>query len=145
VDIYTFVATLSLSLQIAVLALLLAGYFQKRKGKFRRHGFLMLAAVVVHLIVILAVMVPSLVIGLIPFIVEQPTEPVRLLSIAHAATGTIAAVLGVWIVGSWRLRTSLQFCSPKRRFMLATIAVWTVALALGIVMYFVFYWQLLFV
>jgi hypothetical protein len=57
--------------------------------------------------------------------------------------GIIVAVLGVWIVTSWRLRTSLQYCSPKKKLMLLTLTSWLIALLLGILLYLHFYTTIL--
>ncbi len=143
-DTYLLIATVSLFFQIAVLALLSAAYMQKKKGKFRLHGLLMLLSVLIHLGIVFTVMVPAFVVGLIPSIVKKPSDPIGLLSAVHAGTGTAAAILGLWIVGTWRLRTSLQYCAPRRRYMMATLVIWIFTLCLGFVMYFVFNWQLLF-
>lgn len=48
-DPYALVATASLAIQVIVLFLLLNGYMLKRRGVFRRHGFIMTLAVFLHL------------------------------------------------------------------------------------------------
>ena len=104
----------------------------------------MFAALVVHLTIILYVMVPAFVEALVPITIEKPTSAVGLLSPIHAAMGSVAAGLAVWIMGAWRFRRSTQFCAPKKRVMYATLVVWLVSLALGILLYFVLNWQVLF-
>ena len=107
---YFLVATVSLALQIGVIALLMIGFEFKLRLRFRLHGSFMLTAVVVHLITIGVVMIPAF----IAIITEK--SPILISSFApfHAVFGTITAVLGVWIVGSWRLRRSTKFCAPKK-------------------------------
>ena len=141
---YLFVATVSLVFQLAVLGLLLTGFELKRKTRFRHHGLVMLVALVAHLTVILAVMVPSFVLALVPITLENPTSVIGVLAPIHAAAGSIAAVLGVWVVGSWRLRRSLEFCAPKRKVMRATFIMWLVSLSLGVLFYLVLNWTFLF-
>jgi hypothetical protein len=133
-----------LVIQLVVLALLLVGYELKLKMRFRLHGFFMLIALIAHITIILAIMVPSFVIALVPITFQNPASILGILSPIHAATGTIAAILGVWIVGSWRLRRSTEYCMPKRKLMRATFIVWLITLTLGVLLYFVLNWQFLF-
>jgi uncharacterized membrane protein YozB (DUF420 family) len=137
---YLFIATVSLAFQLGVLALLIVGYGFKRRLRFRLHGFFMLAAVMLHLITIGVIMVPSFV----AIIFEKLAISIGLLALFHAAAGTATAILGVWIVGGWRLRQSTKFCAPKRKFMRATFILWLTALSLGVIFYFVLNWSLLF-
>jgi hypothetical protein len=58
---YFVIPTIALLIQIAVLALLTYGYWLFRRLMFKRHGKIMAWAAVLHLIVIFAIMVPSLV------------------------------------------------------------------------------------
>ena len=137
---YLFVATVSLVYQIVVLALLLVGFRFKRRLSFRMHGLTMLAAVALHLIIIGVVMLPSFV----ALIFEKHAILIGLFAPFHAAAGTATAILGVWIVGSWRLRQSTKFCAPKRKFMRTTFILWLVTLPLGVIFYFVLNWSFLF-
>jgi uncharacterized membrane protein YozB (DUF420 family) len=136
-DIYLLFATLSFLTQVIVLVLLITSYMFKRKQKFRRHGILMLTAVILHASMILTIMVPSF--NVIAFTTTGFPMTTVLTAIVHATFGTTTLVLGVWIVGSWRLRTSLQFCSPKKKFMRATFILWVTAITIGIILYFALY------
>jgi len=140
---YLFVATVSLALELVVLALIIVAFGLKRQS-FRKHGFTMLAALVVHLINIGAVMVPSFIVGLVPIVMEKPTSLIGLFSPIHAAIGTVTVILGIWIVGTWRLRQSTKFCAPKKKLMLATFILWLISLFLGIIFYFILNWSSLF-
>jgi hypothetical protein len=137
---YLFVATVSLAFQLVVLALLIVGFGFKRRLRFRLHGFFMLVAVALHLIIIGVIMVPSFV----AIILEKHAISIGLLAPFHAVAGTATAILGVWIVGGWRLRQSTKFCAPKRKFMRATFILWLVTLSLGVIFYFVLNWSFLF-
>jgi uncharacterized membrane protein YozB (DUF420 family) len=143
-DYYLLVSTLSLIFQITVFILLLEGYILKKQQRFRLHGIFMLLSVVLHLVVILALMVPSFVLGVIPLITTQSFDANTILGPVHAATGTAAVVLGVWIVASWRLRQSNEFCAPKKKWMRITLAVWLTALVAGFLFYLSLFGQLLF-
>jgi len=138
-DIYQLIATISLSLQIAVLVLLVGGYKLKRMKKFRQHGIAMLTAVVLHTITILAVMIPSF------RAIISEEFPVIILAVTslHGIIGIMTEFLGVFIVASWRLRTSLQYCQPKKKLMRLTLILWLTALFIGILVYLHFYTTLL--
>lgn len=140
---YQLVATSTLIFQIVVLVLLIGGYWLKRVKKFRQHGITMLTAVVLHIIMILTIMLPSFVLAIIPHILADKSAVLTIVAPLHGIMGITAAVLGVWIVASWRLRTSLRYCTPKRKLMLLTLILWLIALLLGILLYLHFYTTIL--
>jgi uncharacterized membrane protein YozB (DUF420 family) len=134
-DIYTLIATANLVLQIAILILLFGSVWLKTKKRFRQHGITMLTAVVLHTIAIFAIMIRSfsaIISGDFPLAVSTITA-------VHGILGILAEVLGVWIVASWRLRTSLRYCAPKKNLMLLTLTLWLTALILGVLIYLHFY------
>jgi uncharacterized membrane protein YozB (DUF420 family) len=137
---YLFIATVSLAFQLGVLALLLVGFRFKQRLRFRLHGIFMLTAVTLHLIIIGAIMVPSFV----AIYLEKPAISISLFAPFHAAAGMATAILGIWIVGGWRLRQTTKFCAPKRKFMRATFILWLVTLSLGVIFYFILNWSYLF-
>ena len=143
-DYYLLVATLSLIFQIAVFVLLLEGYILRKQRRFRLHGIFMLLSVVLHLVMILVIMVPSFVLGIIPLIVTHAFDATTILGAVHVAMGTFGVVLGVWIVVGWRLRQSLEFCVPKKKWMRLTLGVWLTSLVAGFLLYLSLSWQLLF-
>jgi uncharacterized membrane protein YozB (DUF420 family) len=140
-DFYLLVSTMTLVIQLIVFVLLIAGYTLKRRKSFRRHGFLMVSAVFLHLISVLIIMVPSF--EVIAFTVTGLSGTVVALSIVHGVFGLTALVLGIWISASWRFRQGLQYCAPKKRLMLVTFAVWTIAILFGIMLYFILYMPLM--
>ena len=140
-NLYFLLGTVSLFFQVAVLGLLLFSFNLKQRSSFRAHGLTMTAALSVHLLIILAIMAPSLLFGLAPKIAANPASPASLLAPLHAATGAAAAILALWIVGSWRLRQTTQFCAPKKNIMKYTLILWVITLILGIALYFVLYWK----
>jgi hypothetical protein len=145
-DYYQLVATISLAVQIVVLVLLLGSYSLKRMKRYRQHGITMLTAVILHIIVILTVMLPSLVLGVIPLILANTSLVVTIVAPIHGIMGIIVAVLGVWIVASWRLRASLDYCGfnvLKKKLMLLTLTLWLIVLFLGILLYLHFYTTIL--
>lgn len=137
---YTLIATASLVVEIVVLALVLYGYFLKRRQNFRRHGITMTSAVVLHTITIFVIMIPSFVLALVPeFIVPKPLELISIIALIHGITGILAISLGVWLVTSWHFRKDLSTCFKKKLFMRVTITVWITSLVLGIFIYLFFY------
>jgi uncharacterized membrane protein YozB (DUF420 family) len=137
-DYYRLAATITLAVQIVILILLLGGYSLKRMKKFRQHGMTMLVAVVLHIITILAVMLPSLA-TVIPLVHSNTSTVLTIVAPLHGIIGIIAAVLGVWIVTSWRLRAPVQYCAAKKKLMCLTLTLWLIALFLGILLYLHFY------
>ncbi len=143
-DYFFLVGTLTLLLQLAVFFLLVGGVLLKRRQMYREKGFAMFLAVFLHLVTIGVIMVPSFTLGLVPIIAKSPTQTVSMLSLLHVILGGTAAVIGVWIVGTWRFRRSLQYCAPKRRWMKVTFWVWLSSLGSGFVFYLVLFKSLLF-
>jgi uncharacterized membrane protein YozB (DUF420 family) len=139
-DFYLLVATSSLILQLIVLGLLLLGFNFKRKKLYRQHGFLMSAAVLIHLISILVVMVPSF--GAIVFFETGLSTYIVVLSIVHGLLGLSAFILGLWLVAFWRFRQSPQKCFTKKKAMRLTIILWITAIILGAILYFILYMPL---
>jgi uncharacterized membrane protein YozB (DUF420 family) len=143
-DPYALAALGSLIVQIVVLFLLVYGYALKRKTKFRSHGTIMAAAVVIHLITIVAIMIPSLILAIIPqFIVTAPLELISIIGTIHGITGIIAIILGIGLVGTWRFSKDITGCFKRKSIMRITISVWIIALVLGIALYFALYSSLL--
>jgi uncharacterized membrane protein YozB (DUF420 family) len=133
-DYVQIIATVSLSIQIAVLFLLIGGFALKRMKKYRQHGITMTSALALHFTVILTWMIWSL----LAFLSSSSTNLADILTIitlAHASVGITAGLLGVWIVSSWRLRANMQMCFAKKRVMLVTLTLWLIALSLGVILY----------
>jgi|YelNatPaOPRAMG01_1025707.scaffolds.fasta_scaffold49795_2 hypothetical protein len=139
-DIYFAVGTLSLTIQIAIIALLIYGYNLKRKFKFHQHGKIMATAVILHLITIATTMVPAYVLAVIPFyILKAPLMLVSVVGLIHSVAGSTAFALGIWLVAAWGFKKDFNGCFIRKRFMVAIFCVWMVALSLGILLYAIFY------
>jgi hypothetical protein len=112
---------------------------------FKRYGKIMTWAVALHLAVILAIMVPSFVLAVVPeYIIANTSGLISLLSLFHVPLGIAAASFGVWFVLKWR-QQGLAGCSNRRRKMLLTMIMWLVSISLGMLLYALFYWNLLMV
>ncbi|MEM2107694.1 MAG: hypothetical protein QXL10_00205 [Candidatus Bathyarchaeia archaeon] len=132
-DYYQIIATVSLILQVAALCLIFAGLELKRRKMLRQHGLVMLAAVAMHTMLILAWMTPSF-----ASLFTSSTNFADAFVVAilvHAFSGVAADALGVWLVASWRLREDIQACFAKKGVMRITIALWLIALLLGMALY----------
>jgi hypothetical protein len=62
---------------------------------------------------------------------------VTITGIVHGIVGLAALSLGVWLVGAWAYSQSgeTSFCAPKKKLMLNILALWIVALVLGLIYY----------
>ena len=140
-DYYTLVATASLIIQVVVLLILVYSLFLKRQKKFKQHGIIMTVAVVSHLVMIFAIMTPSFLVIVPEFIIRAPLDTTSIVGLIHGVTGTIAAVLGVFLVTAWHFSKDLSGCFKRKIFMRATISVWLISLLLGIILYAIFYGQ----
>ncbi len=98
----------------------------------------MFAAVVLHLITVVAVMGPTF--G--TFFTSPGTivfDATVIMSLMHVALGSIAVVIGIWIVASWHFKTDLKVCFAKKKIMGPTFALWTLSVLLGTIMYVIFW------
>ena len=128
----------NLVLEIIILMVLFAAFALKRKGKFLKHGGMMLVGVVLNILSFVIVMGPAL------FSFGQNglfDHPGRLyfVTLVHAGLGGIALVLGVFLVASWHLQASAQNCVRRKKIMLLTFVLWVLALILGILLYMLLY------
>ena len=129
-------ATASLVLQIIVLVLLIVAVALKNRKKFRQHGILMTTSVVLHIITILTVMYPPL----SSYFSFQNTGSIvidadLIITVLHVAMGLTAVTIGIWLTASWHLKTDLQRCFSNKKLMKPTLAMWVIAILLGIYLY----------
>ena len=135
-DLYTLMRQYNLYLQVLFLAVVFVSYGLQKQKKFRLHGITMLAAVVLHLISVIIVMIPSY-INFLPLIAEGALGAVFIIALVHGIIGILTTVLAVWIVASWRLRQSLKYCAPKKNAMRVTLMLWVLAVILAVLLYVV--------
>ena len=125
--------------QIIAFILILIGLGYKTKGKFRNHGLMMGAAVILHLISFLIAMGPSFLNGFQFFTTDTSLTGVQTMWV-HAVTGAVALALGILLVIAWIVRVSdIKTCIRKKRFMDVTILLWSISLIFGIATYLLFY------
>jgi hypothetical protein len=129
-------STASLGIQIVVLCLLIGAVFLKTHKKYRQHGIVMFSAVVLHIVSILAVMVPSFRAYIGPGVINF-SDLWAIVTLVHVSAGFMTALFGIWLVGSWHLKTDIQRCFKKKRFMDVTLTLWMLSIILGILLYLV--------
>jgi uncharacterized membrane protein YozB (DUF420 family) len=127
-------STISLGIQMVVLALLIGAIFLKSKNKYRQHGIVMFSAVVLHIVSILTVMLPSFGAYVGPGVINF-SDVWAIITLFHVSTGLIAVLFGIWLVGSWHLKTDIKQCFRKKRVMDATLILWILSILLGILLY----------
>ena len=139
-DPYALAATGSLIIQFIVLFLLFYGYSLKRKLKFLQHGKTMAVALVLHLIMIFALMIPSFAYAVLPsYIIPFPLQLISIIGLLHGIAGILVMILGGWLVAAWHFSKEFTGCYKRKLIMRVTIAAWISALILGIVLYLLFY------
>jgi len=129
-------STVSLGIQIVVLCLLIGAIFLKTHKKYRQHGIVMFSAVMLHIVSILAVMVPSFRAYIGPGVINF-SDLWAIVTFIHVSAGFMTALFGIWLVGSWHLKTNIQGCFKKKRFMDVTLILWMLSIVLGILLYLV--------
>ena len=130
------ISTTSFVIELVVLSLLIFGYKLKRENKFRQHGITMTIALLLHLGTIFGWMITSFAAYFFsPNVQVNLANPLILTTFVHVFLGTIAASFGVWLVASWHLQMNVRDCFGRKRIMLTTIAFWSIAITLGVVLY----------
>jgi uncharacterized membrane protein YozB (DUF420 family) len=130
---------INLAFQIMILVILFVTLALWQKHKNFLHGLTMLIAVVLNIASFLVIMLPSLLSMGIP----QLPDVVSLVIFAHATLGVTTMILGLWLVGSWHLQSSVQNCAAKKKVMRLTAVLWLVALLLGVLLYAYLYTSLI--
>jgi len=130
---------INLILQIVMFLIIVIGLVYKKRNKFKIHGGLMGIAVIMHVLSLLAVMLPSFNNNYEYFTTETSTLGVQTTWI-HAIPGAIAMIMGTFLVVAWALRPSnIAACSRRKKLMDITTLLWLVSLTFGIATYLVFY------
>lgn len=132
----------NLVLQVVILSLVFLGLVFRFRGKFLWHAGVMLVVVVLSAVSFFVVMRPSF-LGWVGFLELQPLNRFSLVIVGHVVFGGLAEVAGVWLVGSWRLRSSVEGCVPRKNVMLAAAPLWGCTITLGILLYTLLYTNLL--
>ncbi len=137
-----FVARSNLVLQIVLVALLVASLVFKKRRNYFLHGSTMMIAAILNAFSFILVMGPSL-FDLGQFVVSYPLDRLSMVAMAHGILGAMAEVLAIWVLASWRLRSSTKYCARKRKSMQVTLVLWLIALFSGILFYVLLHTALL--
>jgi uncharacterized membrane protein YozB (DUF420 family) len=130
---------LTLLIQIVSFVLVLGAMAYKVKKKWKIHGFIMGAALVLHFINFLMAMLPSFMLHFSLYATGTSYLFVQTLWI-HAISGGLVLVLGFFIMIPWIPKpSSLKHCFRRKRLMDATVLLWAVSLAFGIATYIALY------
>ena len=130
---------LTLLIQVASFLLVLGAMAYKVKKKWKIHGFIMGAALLLHFINFLMAMLPSFVLHLVFYATGTAYFFVQTLWV-HAISGILVLVLGFFITLIWIPKpSSLKHCFRRKRLMDATVLLWAISLAFGIATYIALY------
>lgn len=138
----TFTADLNLLVQFAMGLALIAGARLARLRRFRAHGRCQATVMLLNLVMISLVMAPSFRTQISPNLHKAGSDLYYALPALHAALGTIAELLGLYVVlvatGAPVVPVRLRFTN-YRPWMRTTLVLWWVVLALGAGIYLVWY------
>ncbi|HZS06700.1 MAG TPA: DUF420 domain-containing protein [Blastocatellia bacterium] len=137
----TFRADLNLVVQIAMGLALLVGRMLARRRQFGAHGICQASVMILNLALIGLIMWPSFQRQVIPQIPAGLKDSYYAVSTLHAALGTIAELLGLYVVlvaGTKILPEGLRFQKYKP-WMYTTLFLWWVVIFVGIGTYYDWY------
>lgn len=137
----TFSADLNLVVQVAMGVALLFGWRLARKGQFQTHKYCQSTVIVLNLVMIALIMAPSLQRQVFSGITMQFRDSYYVITTLHAALGTMAALLGIYIVlsaGTGFLPRSFRL-NRYKPWMRTEIVLWWMVVLIGIGTYIVWY------
>lgn len=130
---------LNLVIQLLMGAALLAGMALARRKHYRAHGICQSSVMLLNLVMIAWIMLPSFREGVVPGIPGDLHRPYYLLPTLHAALGSVAQLLGLFIIlraGTSLLPPWLSFDNYKV-WMRTELALWWVVILFGVATYWV--------
>jgi plastocyanin/uncharacterized membrane protein YozB (DUF420 family) len=137
----TFRADLNLCVQVTMGLALLGGMFLAKRKQFRAHKYCQASVMVLNLAMIFLIMAPSFHKQVQPQLPGGLKEAYYLVPYVHAILGTIAEVLGLYIV----LVAATKLLPKKLRFrrykpwMRTELVLWWVVVLIGVSTYYVWY------
>lgn len=137
----TFRADLNLVVQLAMGVQLLVGMMLARKKKFNAHKYCQASVMLLNLVMIFLIMAPSFHKQVEPQLPGGLGDSYYLVAFIHAALGTIAELLGIYIVlvaATNLLPERLKF-DRWRPWMRTCLALWWVVILFGVGTYYVWY------
>ena len=137
----TFEADVNLVVQLLMAAALVAGVILARQKRYRAHGICQTTVLLLNLLMIGLVMWPSFRRQVNPTLPKLLHKAYYSAPIVHAALGTTAELLGLYIVlvaGTDVLPAWLRFTNWKR-WMRAEFVLWLVVVITGLGTYYAWY------
>lgn len=134
-------ADLNLVVQVSMGLALLVGMLLARRRNFRAHKYVQSSVMILNLVMIFLIMAPSFHRQVQPQVPGGLREAYYLVPYIHATLGTIAEVLGLYIV----LVAATKILPRKLRFkrykpwMRTELALWWLVVLIGISTYYVWY------
>jgi len=116
---------------------LVLGMFLARGGRYRAHAFCQTSVVLLNLLLIALIMLPPFARDIVPGLPRRLDQAYYLLPTLHALLGTIAQLLGLYIViraGTNLLPEKLRFQNYKA-WMRTTLVLWWSVIIIGIATY----------
>lgn len=132
-------ADVNLLVQLLMGAALLAGMVLARRRRYRAHAICQGGVMLLNLVMIASVMLPSFRDGVLPGLPREFGKPYYYVATLHASLGTIAQLLGLYIV----LRAGTDWLPERLRFqnyklwMRTELALWWAVIVLGVATYYV--------
>jgi uncharacterized membrane protein YozB (DUF420 family) len=133
-----FGADLNLVIQVAVGLLLLGGLALARAGRYRAHGMCQSTGFVLAVVMTALWMIPAFRAIHADALGRAVVNPVTIAVAAHVAVGTLALLVGAWVVlaaGTPLVPAPLRFTNYKR-WMRTLLALWWLAIVLGVAIYY---------
>jgi plastocyanin/uncharacterized membrane protein YozB (DUF420 family) len=138
----TMAADLNLVVQLAMGVALLIGMRFARQRRFRAHGRCQASVMVLNLLMIALIMAPSFHRQVSPNLDKAASDSYYMLPAIHAGLGTIAELLGIYVVlvamGARLVPVGLRFRN-YRGWMRATLLLWWIVIGLGVGTYAAWY------
>jgi plastocyanin/uncharacterized membrane protein YozB (DUF420 family) len=134
-------ADLNLIVQLVMGLALLYGMYLARRKNFRAHKYCQTSVMILNLVMIFSIMAPSFHRQVEPEIPRRLSDPYYLLPAIHTALGTVAELLGLYIV----LVAATQILPPRLRFnrykpwMRTELALWWLVILFGVGTYYYWY------
>ena len=129
---------INLVIQLLMGIALLCGMMLARRGHYRAHGICQSSVMLLNLVMIALVMSPSFREGVAPGLPEGLGKAYYWVPTFHAALGTVAQLLGLFIVlraGTSLLPQALCFDNYKL-WMRTALVLWWAVILVGIVTYY---------
>jgi uncharacterized membrane protein YozB (DUF420 family) len=137
----TFAADLNLVIQLTMGVSLIAGTLLARAKRYRAHAICQTTVVILNLVMIAMVMEPSFGERIVPRLATRLSRPYYAIVTLHAALGTVAELLGLYILlvaGTNILPQSWRFTRWKL-WMRIELILWWLVIFIGILTYYVWY------